>query len=63
MNKKEYIKSQKECASMLGITYNEYKNDLKHIKCSKFNTSKKREKNELLDKLGLKEKDLKKKAR
>lgn len=63
MNKKEYIKSQKECASMLGITYDDYQKDLIHIKRSKFNTSKKREKTELLDKLGLSTKDLKKKAR
>lgn len=63
MNKREYIKSQQECAYMLGLTYDDYQKDLTHIKRSKFNASKKREKKELLNKLGLSEKDLKKKER
>ena len=52
MNKREYIKSQKECAYMLGLTYDDYQKDLTHIKRSKFNASKKREKKELLNKIG-----------
>lgn len=65
MNKKEYIKSQKDCASMLGLSLKEYEESLKNIKCSKFskNASKKNKVDNILSALGLSKKNLKKKAR
>lgn len=64
MNKKEFIKSQKECASLLGLSLAEYNKEIKNIKCSKFkDISKKNQKDDLLKVLGINKQDLKKKAR
>jgi len=64
MKKQEYIKSQKECASFLGISLSQYNKELKSIKCPKFkSSSKNNKKNDLLISLGLSSKDLKKKVR
>ena len=36
MNKKEYLKSQKDCAKMLGLSLKKYNESLKNIKVVKF---------------------------
>ena len=35
MNKKEYIREQKDCAKMLGISLKEYRTDLKNTTAPK----------------------------
>lgn len=62
MNKKEFIESEKDCASLMGISLSEYEEELKIIKRPKFKKifSKK---NNILKQLGITSKDLKKKSR
>ncbi len=63
MNKREYITSQKESAKLLGLSLNEYYDSICHIKENKnFKENHKKQKNEMLKKLGLTEKDLKKRT-
>ncbi len=60
MSEKEFIESQKDCASMLGMSLNEYE---EYCKNTKVNVVKKQSKrkydNSILSFLGLTEKDLK----
>lgn len=61
LSKKQFIEEEKDCAAMLGLTLKEYRQDLKNTKVH--NTERKRKKvydNSILYKLGLSEKDLKK---
>lgn len=61
LSKKQFIEEEKDCAAMLGLTLKEYRQDLKSTKGH--NTESKRKKvygNSILYKLGLSEKDLKK---
>lgn len=61
LSKKQFIEEEKDCAAMLGLTLKEYRQDLKNTKVH--NTESKRKKvydNSILYKLGLSEKDLKK---
>lgn len=62
MNKKEYLKSQKDCAKMLGLSLKKYNESLKNIKVVKFDNKKASKKDTLniLYELGLNENDLKK---
>ncbi len=62
MNKKEYLKSQKDCAKMLGLSLKKYNESLQNIKIVKFKNKKENKKDtiNLLHELGLSEKDLKK---
>ena len=58
MNEKEYLKSQKECASMLGMSLNEYNEYLKKVKVNN-NTKKGTVNNAFLKALNIKESQLK----
>ena len=62
MNKKEYLKSQKDCAKMLGLSLKKYNESLKNIKVVKFKNKKanKKETISILNELGLNENNLKK---
>lgn len=62
MNKEKYIESQNDCAKLLGQSFSEYNKSLKNIKCLKFKKSSFKEKKvkNLLNQLGITEKDLKK---
>lgn len=63
MNKKEYVASQKDCAKLLGISLKEYNNSLKQVKSNQFIKAPfKKKQNDILKKLGLTEKDLKKRV-
>ena len=57
MNELEFKNSQSDCAKLLGLTLKEYNENLKNIKCSKFDN--KPLKDDILKKLGLSKKDLK----
>lgn len=62
MSKKQFIESQKECASMLGVTVDQYENSLKNIKVPKFEKKdKKKNDDSMLSRFGLSAGDLKKK--
>ena len=61
LNKRQFIEEEKDCASMLVLTLQEYRKSLKNIKV---NVSNKKQKtieydNSILYRLGLTEKDLK----
>ena len=58
MNEKEYLKSQKECASMLGMSLNEYNEYLKKVEVNN-NTKKSTVNNHFLKALNIKESQLK----
>lgn len=61
MSEKQFIESQKECASMLGMTLSEYQNYCNDVKVPKIDVYKKQKyDNKILSFLGLKPKDLKK---
>lgn len=62
MNTKKFVESQKDCAKMLGQSMSTYEKNLKKIKISKFqNTPSSEEKTaNILNQLGLNDKDLKK---
>lgn len=61
MNKKEFIDSQKDCADMIGVSLSKYQKDIEKIKVpAKKKTTTKTFNNSILEKLGLKDSDLKK---
>ena len=61
LTEEEFLKEEKECADLIGITLKEYRNSLKSIKIIPRKHNKKgRYDNSVLYKLGLREKDLKK---
>ena len=61
LTEEEFLKEEKECADLIGITLKEYRNSLKSIKIIPRKDNKKgRYDNSVLYKLGLTEKDLKK---
>lgn len=62
LSKKEFLKEEKECADMLGLTLNEYRESLKKVKLGTSDKKVKKEKydNSILSFLGLSSKDLKK---
>ena len=62
LSKKEFLKEEKECADMLGLTLNEYRESLKKVKMGTSDKKVKKEKydNSILSFLGLSSKDLKK---
>jgi len=64
MSEKQFIESQKECASMLGMSLSEYENYCKELKIPKQTLSKEKNKkkeydNNILNCLGLTPEDLK----
>lgn len=61
MNKKEFIDSQKDCADMLGVSLEKYQKSIENIKVptKTKNNSERIFDNSILDKLGLKNADLK----
>lgn len=60
LSKKEFLKEEKECADMLGLTIEEYRKKLKNTKIIRENKRKKqRYDNSILEFLGLSSKDLK----
>lgn len=61
LNKRQFIEEEKDCASMLGLTLQEYRESLKNIKVSKSARKVKNRKynSDILYKLGLTENDLK----
>lgn len=60
MSEKEFIKSQKDCADMLGMTLSEYQNCCDNAKVNLIDRNKNvKYDNSILAKLGLDEKDLK----
>lgn len=61
-SKKQFIDEEKDCAAMLGLTLNEYRQNVKNTKVQNVNTKNtpKSYNNSILYKLGLTEKDLKK---
>jgi hypothetical protein len=64
LTKKEFLESQKDCASMLGLSLEEYQDSLKNVKVQRFKEedSKPKYDNGILAKLGLTERDLKKRG-
>lgn len=64
LTKKQFLQEEKDCASMLGLTLEEYRESLKNIKApSKENTTSKVDyDNSILKELGLSENMLKKKS-
>ena len=61
ITEEEFLKEEKECADLIGITLKEYRNSLKSIKIIPQKDNKKGGyDNSVLYKLGLTEKDLKK---
>ncbi len=63
MNQKELLESQKECASMLGISLKDYLNLCKNTKIKKIKEKRRKYDNSILYELGLTEKDLLKRTR
>lgn len=62
MNKQQFIKEEKDCTSLMGLTLKEYRQSLKNVKANNniVNDTKKRKyHNSILDRLGLSKKDLK----
>ncbi len=60
LSKKQFIEEEKDCAAMLGLTLKEYRQDLKNTRVHNVKvTAKKQHDNSILCKLGLSEKDLK----
>ena len=62
LNRRQFIEEEKDCASMLGLTLEEYRKSLKNIKVhnyNKKNNTNKKYNNSILKSLGLSEKDLK----
>ena len=62
MNMKKFVDSQKDCAKILGQSMSAYNKSLKSIKSSKFKNTPSTEKKatNILNQLGLNDKDLKK---
>ena len=62
LNRRQFIEEEKDCASMLGLTLEEYRKSLKNIKVhnyNKKNNTNKKYNNSILKSFGLSEKDLK----
>ena len=61
LSKKQFIEEEKDCAAMLGLTLDKYRQNLKETKVHhpEEKESKKKYDNSILCKLGLSEKDLK----
>lgn len=60
MNKKEFIKEEKDCADMLGMNIEEYRKYVQDIKIPTKQSKKEKYDNSILEKLGLSIADLKK---
>lgn len=62
LSKRQFLEEEKDCASILGLTLKEYRQDLKNTKVHNIETQNKKPKydNTILYSLGLSEKDLKK---
>ena len=63
LSEKQFIEEEKDCAAMLGLTLEEYRKEIKETKVNKLscNVSNRVYDNLILSKLGLSEKDLKRK--
>lgn len=63
LSEKQFIEEEKDCAAMLGLTLEEYRKEIKETKVNKLscNVSNRVYDNSILNKLGLSEKDLKRK--
>ena len=63
LSEKQFIEEEKDCAAMLGLTLEEYRKEIKETKVNKLscNVSNRVYDNSILSKLGLSEKDLKRK--
>lgn len=63
LNKRQFVEEQKDCASMLGLTLEEYRKSLKNVKVGSSDEKRKNIKydNSILDYLGIDERLLKKK--
>ena len=59
MDKKQLVESQKECASMLGMTLNEYKKYLKNAKVNEKSQSQQAHQNDFLKIFGIETRNLK----
>lgn len=61
LNKREFLKEEKECANMLGMNLEEYRKSIKSAKASNKNSKNKNYKydNSILKKLGLSKSNLK----
>lgn len=59
MSEKQFIRSQKDCADMLGMSLNEYENYCKNVKVVKKRNVKQRKDDAILKSLGLTKNDLK----
>lgn len=60
LSRKEFLKEEKECADMLGLTLKEYRESLKNIKVKKNEENiKQKYDNSILNFLGLSSNDLK----
>ena len=62
MNKRQFLKEEKDCSSLHGITLEEYRKSLKNVKAGSSNKGPKKYDNSILHRFGLTEKDLKKLA-
>ena len=60
MNKKQFIESEKDCASMMGLSLKEYHKNIHNIKIPTTKKKTKRYDNSILERLGLTTRDLKK---
>ena len=63
ISKKEFLEEERDCADMLGVSVEEYRNDLKNVKIStkEIKSDNYSFDNSILNYLGLDEKSLKKK--
>lgn len=63
LSKKEFLKEEKECADMLGLTIEQYRRSLKNVKLGTSDKKSKKEKydNSILEFFGIDESMLKKK--
>ena len=62
MNKQQFMKEEKDCASLMGLTLKEYRQSLKNVKANnkiRDNTKKRKYDNSILDRLKQLKKDLK----
>lgn len=59
LNSKEFLKEEKDCATMLGMTLEEYRNYVKNTKVPNKKVVKSKKNDDILFKLGLTSKDLK----
>lgn len=59
INKKQLVESEKECASMLGMTLTEYRDYLKNVKVNEKRKSQQAQNQDFLNVFGIKKSDLK----